>query len=688
MAHVFPSEPVSYVSDDVARIHRLIKRLPDAYVAWFGLHTQVGQPHFLILRENKRGYMVQVSSATEEKARGELDPSQYGQGELPIGLEEGFVLEEFAGEVARSLELPADEPLAVSRLILYPNVASETIAALMEARGGDPSNTHVGTAHWNEAHLQALLEQEARPGLTKEAVNVLRKRMAPEVTIPAEYQPHKIRNRWKDKELAESFLDFDQEDALKADLQIEAPSEEENVVEARLISGLAGSGKSTVLLGRALVMADLHPEAQMLVLTHNRPLLCELRRRFERVAGPNRPIIWQTFLHWALSYFDPQPVLLSERERKELAIPLKPKNINLSIEFLLDEVDWLREQRITRFGEYMIANRAGRSVGLSANQRESVWDFHRAYGSLCGEQGVIDWSLLVLHFWNMVRKKQLDLPQFDAIFIDEAQFFAPTWFDCVKASLRADGQLFLSADPTQGFMRRRLSWTSVGVEVRGRSTRLRRPYRNSRAILHFADQFYRSRLGEEGMEEIDLPDAATIESAPSAGVSPRILYAPNAEKTLERVYKEIQRLVDRGCAYGQILVLHEVISPLEQLGEMINAEYGRGRAVVLQDQMIDERVLVRLCTLEWATGLEAPVIFLLGLDELFEAEADPNLTDEERNVMIRDHTRKLYMAFTRAGYRLIIVLRNRESLRQFAETDVIMPQLEEPEDDAVPTAAG
>ena len=53
-------------------------------------------------------------------------------------------------------------------------------------------------------------------------------------------------------------------------------------------------------------------------------------------------------------------------------------------------------------------------------------------------------------------------------------------------------------------------------------------------------------------------------------------------------------------------------------------------------------------------GLESPIVFLVGLRDLFEEEQSLRLSDEERESLIRDNTRKLYMAATRAGQRLVL----------------------------------
>jgi ATP-dependent exoDNAse (exonuclease V) beta subunit len=44
----------------------------------------------------------------------------------------------------------------------------------------------------------------------------------------------------------------------------------------------------------------------------------------------------------------------------------------------------------------------------------------------------------------------------------------------------------------------------------------------------------------------------------------------------------------------------------------------------------------------------------MGVRTLYEREQSIRLSDEERLALIRDNTRKLYMACTRAGQRLVI----------------------------------
>jgi superfamily I DNA/RNA helicase len=63
---------------------------------------------------------------------------------------------------------------------------------------------------------------------------------------------------------------------------------------------------------------------------------------------------------------------------------------------------------------------------------------------------------------------------------------------------------------------------------------------------------------------------------------------------------------------------------------------------------------LRVCSIDAATGLESPVVFVIGGAELLEREDNIQMPAEQREELRRDNTRRLYMGFTRAGFKLYI----------------------------------
>jgi hypothetical protein len=93
---------------------------------------------------------------------------------------------------------------------------------------------------------------------------------------------------------------------------------------------------------------------------------------------------------------------------------------------------------------------------------------------------------------EVFRKGHGDAAFYDAILVDEAQDFSPTWFRCILAAMKepVDGNLFITGDGSQGlYSRGQLSWKKLGVRAQGRTRRLERNYRNTREILEAASPF-------------------------------------------------------------------------------------------------------------------------------------------------------------------------------------------------------
>ena len=110
----------------------------------------------------------------------------------------------------------------------------------------------------------------------------------------------------------------------------------------------------------------------------------------------------------------------------------------------------------------------------------------------------------------------------------------------VKQALRPGGHLFMCADPNQGFLKSRLSWKSAGLEVAGRTKKLRRSYRTTRAILE-ASTGVLGQLAREDAEDYLRPDLAAMEP----GAPPVIIYTASPQDSVERASNEVMMLAQR-----------------------------------------------------------------------------------------------------------------------------------------------
>ena len=121
---------------------------------------------------------------------------------------------------------------------------------------------------------------------------------------------------------------------------------------------------------------------------------------------------------------------------------------------------------------------------------------------------------------------------------------------------------------------------------------------------------------------------------------------------MTRVINEIRQLQGSGLPWRDILIIHASREETSHITNRLNKAFGPKTAVDPGQENPHNQI--RVCSLNAATGLESPIVFLMGIHDLYEMEQSIRLSEEERADLIRDNTRKLYMACTRAGQRLVI----------------------------------
>ncbi len=408
-----------------------------------------------------------------------------------------------------------------------------------------------------------------------------------------------------------------------------------------------------------MLQADLQPGARILVLTYNRPLSGELRDRFSRLC-PRAAVEWSTFYQWCREFSGARWEIIKPWERETLIRELISKDASLSRlpeDFIAEEVDWIRDQAIVTRQEYLDVPRLGRKRPLNDDQRNAVFTLLVAYCRELKRRGLDDWTGAASSVWRQVDRGLLSTPLYDSILVDEAQFFAPTWLRLIRKAVRpSSGQLFLAADPTQGFLKRRQSWLSSGLNVRGNSARLLRCYRNTSAILEFAGNFYRNRIPAEE-QEINLPTAEEFKSLES-GEAPQLIRVDSAQGECARVVNEIVAALGLGANPEHFLVLQSDSTMVESFIKLINRSFKQPIARDLKDYTTASSGMVKVSSLNAATGLECPVVSLCGLDSLLEREEAIGLDGDQKHELIRDNTRRIYMGITRASQKLVITCRS------------------------------
>ena len=638
------------------RLHvkRALNALDDHYVVRRPLRPG-GCPADLFIAHPAEGWLA---LALEEAPYAELAPAQ---------LFESVERPRFMQRIAALQRLGTDAepgPPALPTLLLMWACNALEVRSLTKALPPQAGLRLVSKEQFAESGAQ--LVGELLTPLTQKVEQSLLGTYFPEAEIPAMCTTRRFFRRDNSAKLGRFFLDVDQEWAAKLDLEM--PAEQSIAARdftVRLVNGVAGSGKTLIALHRALLLAELFPHQGLLVLVHNTPIVADLKDRLHRMhGGAPANLEVNTFFGWATQQWrrsfrthlqmpeNPRLVAHLVKQHRAQWAGLKPSNAQLA-----DEIDFINEALIVDEDGYLAASRAGRGFALKPKERSQVWALRHSVTAALKETQQHMWSALPRDICLNEAGHQR-LRKYHHILIDEAQFFAPSWFEVAKLSMESHGQLFLCADPNQGFMKSRLSWKSVGLEVSGRTRKLRKSYRTTRAILESASSVL-AALGQADAEDYLEPDFDGMVE----GARPLLVYTDSPQDSMDRVVNELAALAAEGTRpLGAMLVIYGSNIQKPALYKKLCKHFGENRVWWFNETKQKKappagygRDYLRMAYLETATGLEGGIVFLVGVEALFGQGLHPSLSEEERHAAREENARKLYMAMTRAGQRLVLI---------------------------------
>lgn len=665
MPTLIPDQPNGQATPAMARLFRILKKLPDDYTVWHNFSP--GQPHFLVLSPSQNAFLIHLAETSEELAQSAIQLNLLDGTEAVTP--DTLAAEEF--ELISQFSLDSDT--SIRRLLVFPNATQGTLDQVYLQRSQETQVRFLSLQQASPEQFLAALEELATTPLPQLELYTLRAAFSPESVIPSRHRPTLI-EREKACDEIPAFLDLDQERLFKQDL-LAPPPGEPLATTSRLVTGPAGSGKSLVLLHRAILAASLHTGARLLILTHNKPINGQLQERFQQLAPAHSSVECRTFFNWATRSLRPSEKIIADYETRRRIASLQAQNPALTAfqpDFLTDEMNYLRDLGVESLTEYLALERSGRLTALQSNSRESIWQLITDYREELHRERLLDWHEVALRFCEFSKNHpERFAPGYDFIFIDEAQFFAKVWFTPVLTALKPAGQLFLSVDPTQGFLKRRQSWRDLGIDVVGRAHRLARVYRSTRQIAAAARTFFLTRQHTHQDRDLaNLPDLLQPEDITRLPSGEKVHLFPVASST--QVHQKAVEVMTRQLTasphlQGQILVIEADSLKSFTLKSQLERHLGPHTVRNLQAKSDDPQPGLPLCltsSLQAATGLEAPSVILLGLDSLLEKENDPTLTPETAAELRAAQTRLIYVALTRAVGRLSIITTQRERWKE------------------------
>lgn len=443
-----------------------------------------------------------------------------------------------------------------------------------------------------------------------------------------------------------------------------------------LVTGGAGTGKTVAAIHRArhlVQLPDWKDSDKLLFTTFTKNLALDLEQLLKQICTRDemKRIQVQNIDAWLATY------IRQHGANKTIVYPGKkggvyencwdsawasfnqPEGLNRSESFYRSEFEEVvLPQHCLASRDYILADRKGRGKVLSRLQRKALWPLFEDMRLQLQLQDAMTVEDAALFACQDIAKNHTN-GMYRAVIADEIQDFKPDMLkllraiatDVKKLDKPIEGDLFLAGDAHQRIYGKPASFSSCGIEIRGRSKKLRLNYRTTDEIRKIADAVYEgTRIDNMDGDR----DAVTGYAALRHGSLPEAHLANTFAQEIDWICGRVKSLTANGYATQDICV---VLRTNDLAVTYAHALVAQGIAVrpISRNRADDpDAEGVRVATMHRVKGLEFKAVFIAGMQqENFPLPAPQEDALQQKTHLAREKA-LFYVAASRAGNLLFI----------------------------------
>jgi superfamily I DNA/RNA helicase/mRNA-degrading endonuclease RelE of RelBE toxin-antitoxin system len=434
------------------------------------------------------------------------------------------------------------------------------------------------------------------------------------------------------------------------------------------VLGGAGTGKTVVAMHRAKWLAESvfsGENDRILFTTFTKNLAADIRENLAKLCGREtmRRIEVVNLDAWVAQFLQKNGYgfrIAYDKQTRPLwqdALNQMPSELGLDETFYRDEWDEvIQGQGIATAAEYLKAPRIGRGRALTRAERLKVWPVFEEYRALLNEKGYKEPSDAMRDARALLEHKGDVLP-YRAVIVDEAQDLPPEAFRLIRQLVPGGDQphdLFIVGDAHQRIYRHKVVLGRCGINIRGRSRKLRINYRTTDETRKWAV----SLLSGVSIDDLDggLDDQKGYRSL-LQGMAPRVKHFSTFKEEIDFLAEYLVPLAQEPDQLASTCLVARTQNLLTQYQGALKAA-GIPTYQVRRSEADDRRAPgLRLATMHRVKGLEFDRVIIAGANDgvlplAWEAKSmdEPELGSEGE---IRERA-LLYVAGTRAKRELVV----------------------------------
>lgn len=461
-----------------------------------------------------------------------------------------------------------------------------------------------------------------------------------------------------------------------------------------LVKGVAGSGKTTVAVNRIPFLLEEHCENEdrILMVTYNKLLIQYVKYIYEKIDdskvkqvdlfGKDKTnkldiktvdsIMYKYFCDYKRENNSNVNVISDNKEKYSILASCVSelskiyKDVKLLdqkyIDFLLDEIDWIKSCNYMELEEYQNVDRIGRTNKQGSNgpqklmknstTRSAIFRLMEIYNERLRSIGYIDFKDMALIAYNQAKKEASK--KYTHIIIDESQDLTRVQLEFLKLLLleKEYSSIMFICDTAQSiyshsWLIKGRSFKSIGFDMTGKSNSLSKNYRTTTQIAEAAYSLIEN--DKNIVENENFVQPLLIDRQ---GEYPVCRYFKNSFDEASFIISEIKSNTISRFKKKDIAIIARNMNIIKDIKEKLDAS-GIENIIVDSKKSNFEKDSIRLLTMHSIKGLEFKVVFIIGVN----SNIIPYLSYEDLNEesLQESMDRKLlYVGMTRANEFLYI----------------------------------
>lgn len=467
-----------------------------------------------------------------------------------------------------------------------------------------------------------------------------------------------------------------------------------------LVKGVAGSGKTTVAVHKIpFLLKDYTYEKddKILVITYNKSLINYIKYIYEEIernkeneqltlgiyeSGDKDKLYIETIDNMMFKYFTSY---IKEEKLEKLRVATE-KQINKAmveainvvkqeyekvnvldrknLTFIIEEIRWMKSCNYTDIEEYQTIDRIGRisnnnvesthKLRKNSKIRKAIFEVMIQYNDNLKKEKLVDLQDVALMALRQAKREVGE--KYTHIIVDETQDLTRVQLEFIKTLYmnRSYSSMLFVSDTAQSiypeaWLVNGRSFTSIGLDMTGKSTSLSKSYRTTMQIAYAAYSLIED--DKNILEDDNFVKPSLIDKQ---GVYPVYRGFKNKVSEAEYIAETIENELKNKYDYKDIAIISKFKNQLKDIKIFLEKNNIPYKELESNEELDFNEDCVKLLTMHCAKGLQFKAVIIAGLNDKIIPSRDFANEFEDSDFVESIDRRLLYVGMTRATEELFL----------------------------------